>query len=312
MKRYIVITALLFSVWSVQAQNGQHIAEFSQFQHYYNPALTGYSGSAIKSFYRDRWTSVENSPLTVFVSGEMNLADLNKADSKKLQHAFGVSAMYDTYGTSTDKSLALTYSTGLKISELFHLRAGAALTYNNMSTELDNGLVFGNGSDPVLADLGDNNKLNKYGLNLGAALTAADFYVGYAAADLVQTENSDSEYFKDRYALQHIVQAGYRRMLTKSFGLTLNALYRYDKNMKGTAEGQLKGVYKNTLWLGAGYRNELAYTINAGAAFNQFRIGYSREIAAPEVNGFYRGSNEITLSYNLSRAVSKGKGLSIW
>lgn len=312
MKKYSIII-LLFSVTGVFAQNRQDVANFSQFQQYFNPALTGYTGTSIKNFYRDQYTSFEDAPRTLFLSGEASLSDITKSKAEGLQHSFGLAVLHDTYGALTDNRVNTSYSAGIQISSLFRLRAGVAATYNN--TKIDNEkLILNEGGDPAYNSLlNGNNSVNKYGVNLGVAVTSDDFYAGYSFSDLAKGGDDDNPYFDDVYVVQHAVQAGYRRAITESFGLVINGIYRYDENLKNAAEAQLKSVFFNTFWIGAGYRNDVAYTMNTGVRFKQFKLNYSRELSTGKIGTIYRGGNEITLSYNFT-PVFKGAGkvLSIW
>src|SRR5690606_7052934 len=113
MKRHAIIIGLLLGVCAVQAQHRQHVANFSQFQQYTSPALTGYTGSSAESFYRDQWRGFETAPRTFFLSGQLNLADAYpSAVSGKVQHAFGVLGLYDTHGATATQLAGISYSAG--------------------------------------------------------------------------------------------------------------------------------------------------------------------------------------------------------
>ncbi|TZF80614.1 type IX secretion system membrane protein PorP/SprF, partial [Pedobacter sp. BS3] len=157
MKRISIYLILLLIASSTQAQNRKHIANFSQFQQNFNPALTGYQGTAIKSYYRDQWASFDNAPKTLYLSGELNLADVAKTTSR-LQHGFGLSLLHDTYGALAENQLALSYSSGVQLTDKLHLRAGIALTYDNFKIDNDK-LLLDDNSDPSYMALvnGDNN-----------------------------------------------------------------------------------------------------------------------------------------------------------
>ncbi|HEY0670274.1 MAG TPA: PorP/SprF family type IX secretion system membrane protein [Sphingobacteriaceae bacterium] len=307
-KNYIVLIGLVFTGLFSNAQQRTQIANFSQFQQYYNPALTGNEGSMVKSFYRDHFDGSDEAPKTLFVAGELNLADIGgKAGTEgALTHALGLSLLNDNYGSLKNSRIALSYNSGFKLTKTLRLHAGAAVTYD--VNKFDNeGLVFDGPDDQSAL----NESINKLGVNAGVAVRAADYYIGYALTDLIEENLSDNTIFQDLYAMQHVVQAGYRRALTQSFGVIVNGIYRYDERQKSIAEAQVKGVYNNMLWIGAGYRNDLAYTVNAGIRFSQFKIGYSREVNSSSINGAFNSANEFTLSYNINSLVS-GKKLSIW
>lgn len=308
MKKYSIFITLAIVACTVQAQNRKHIAGFSQFQQYFNPALTGYQGTSVKGYYRDQFAGYDNAPKTFFASGEMNLADVLKTTSK---HSFGLSLLHDSYGALTENRIDLSYSTGVQLTEKLRLKAGMGLTYSNLKIDNER-LVMDQENDPSYTALvNDGNNSDRYALNIGVALTSDDYYVGYALNDVVKRDGSGNNNIALPYALQHVIQAGYRREINEYVGLIINGLYRYDKNQEGVAEAQLKAVLNNLFWIGAGYRYDLAYTLNAGVSVKQFRIGYAYEVNASKVSGFYKGGSEITLSYNFFPA-AEGSRLSIW
>ena len=44
------------------AQNRKFVSQFSEFQSYFNPALTGYEGSVVRGFVRNQWGGIEGAP----------------------------------------------------------------------------------------------------------------------------------------------------------------------------------------------------------------------------------------------------------
>ncbi|WP_114778536.1 PorP/SprF family type IX secretion system membrane protein [Botryobacter ruber] len=325
MKKYFILALIIGCSLGANAQNRKHTGNFSQFRQIYNPALTGHEGSMVKSFYRDQWTNFEDAPRAMFISGELNLADIKNnslfsADASQLsvaqegvQNAFGLSLLHDTFGPIKESQYAFNYSSIVPLTAKLSLRGGASLTYTNIRLNSDK-LVLNEENDQGYQNmLNGSNSQNRYGLNLGIALAGQNFYVGYAVQDAIQRTGADSKYLEDFYAMQHIAQAGFRHGLTDQLGLVVNGMYRYDANYKGVAEGQVKGVYNNIFWVGAGYRQELAYTFSGGLQLKQFRLGYTREVATGNANHVYTGGNEIVLSYSLTPVFSNiGKAVSIW
>lgn len=313
MKRYhIILIVITIAVCnSIQAQNRTHIAGFSQYQQYFNPALTGFQGTTVKSYYRDQFAGYDGAPKTTFIAAEVNLEDVVES-AAQLKQSFGISALHDTYGALGETQLAATYNMGFRLTDELTLRSGLGFTYDMFRINPDR-LVLDQENDPAYMDLmGGNNKLNRYGFNLGVAVTANDYYVGYSLNNIVKEDLSGASNTSVQYPMEHVLMAGYRWEVADAIGLVANGMYRYDNIHKGIAEVQLKGVVDNTVWLGAGYRHGLAYTFNAGVAVKQFRIGYGREISASSVSGFHRGGNEITVSYHFTPVFNKGDKLGIW
>jgi type IX secretion system PorP/SprF family membrane protein len=318
MKKYSLILLLTFAALGLQAQSRKQVAQFSLFQQYFNPAMTGFEGGQVKTLYRDQFTGFTDAPQTLFLSGEVNAADLAGAASgtgRGANSAFGLSLLRDTFGPFKETQLNGSYGYQVRLNEVLSLRAGAALTYQ--VNRLDAAKVTVDVlEDPVYQHLyGNDNQTHKLDVNAGLALTGQDFYLGYAIGDLAKGQLiSGDTYYDKTYPLQHVVQGGYRRALREDFGLVFNGIYRYDSQQKGTLEGQLKGVWHNLFWAGAGYRKDLALTFNAGVRVNQFRLAYAREVATGKADGINAGTNELMVTYQLGglNLTKAAQTLAIW
>jgi len=316
MKRVVLSIAFILSALGLQAQNRKHVANFSLFQQYFNPALTGYEGSIVKTYYRNQWTGYEDAPKTVFASAELDLADivawksgdrLVTAEGEEYSrqagaaHAFGLAVLRDDFGPFSETQLQLSFGTRVRLTESLALRWGAAATYH--ANRLNgNQLTVDQENDPMFQDyLGSTGRASKADINLGLVLTSDNFYVGYAMQDVLggKAVSGGDDYLNNTYARQHVVQAGYRVAASEQVGLVANAIYRYDKYLDETVEGQLKGVFSNTFWASAGYRKEQAYTLGAGARLGQFKVGYVYEAPVQDAKHISRSTNEVTLTYNL-------------
>lgn len=313
MKRYFSLIILIAIGGTALSQNRQDIAGFSQFNQYFNPALTGNDGTSVKSFYRDQMTSFEDAPKTLFLSGEANISDLTGKKSNNVAHGVGLAVLHDAFGALRDNRVNLSYSAGIKISSKMQLKAGAAFTYNNVKLDTDVLSLSEADDASYLSLLNGNNTINKYGVNIGVAISSDDFYAGYSLNDAVKSGDNNRPYYNDVYAVQHALQIGYRRAFSDDLGFVVNGIFRYDTHQKGIGEGQLKAVFLNTFWVGAGYRQDIAYTFNTGVRLKQFRVSYSRELNANKVSGAYRGGNELILSYNFTPLFGMAKkALDIW
>lgn len=313
MKKYSLLVLIAILYLSSNAQNRFSIANFPQFKHYLNPALTGYDGTSVQGFYRNQITTFDKAPQTYFLSGEVKLSDIkSSSEVGKVAHSIGLAAMQDAFGSTKHTGVNLSYAANTQITSKLNLRAGIALTYDNAKTHIEDINIL-DPNDPAYQALKNGNVLNKYGLNIGAALTSDNFYAGYAARDAVTSESGNIKYYSDMFILQHAVQAGYRYAFSENFGLVANGLYTYDANRKSIAEGHLKTVFMNTFWVGGGYRQNMGTILSGGVRIHQIKLGYSRELHSHKINGDRMGANEIVLSYNFTPIFEKAqKMLTIW
>ncbi|MBD1396433.1 type IX secretion system membrane protein PorP/SprF [Pontibacter sp. JH31] len=315
MNKLILIAFLFLLAFGGQAQSRKYVSNFSAYQHFYNPSLTGHEGSILKTFYRNQWTGFEDAPKTLFFSGEIDAADLSKTTDRTshyhfrnsakgyqgARHAFGFVALQDRFGPTHETQLAFNYGTGIRLSESLSLRWGAAITYNNFRLD-GNSLVVDNTSDPRYQHvMGQYNSMSKLDLNLGFALTGGNYFLGYAMQDITKGHfmTTGDAYMKDVYTRKHLVQAGFRTDLSDQFGLVTSALYQYDEQIESTLEGQAKVVYQDMLWAGGGYRNNQAFHLAAGLNYKKLRLSYAYESPIQEARSINRPTNEIGLAYTL-------------
>ncbi|NDK55708.1 PorP/SprF family type IX secretion system membrane protein [Pontibacter fetidus] len=330
MKKIYITIALVASVLGANAQNRKHVANFSLFQQYFNPALTGYEGSMVKTYYRNQWTGFEDAPKTIFASAELDMADLaswkkdgllktSEADNYNRQleakHAFGLAVLNDRFGPFTETQLHLSYGTRVRLSEKLSLRWGAAATYSSQQLDASK-LTTDQEGDPEFENFnGQTAKIGKFDLNMGLMLTAENFYLGYAMQDILKGKmTTGDDYLNNSFPQQHVVQAGYRTALTEQVGIVANGLYRYDDKLEESMEGQLKAVYQNMLWVGAGYRKDLAYSFQGGVRLSQLRLGYVYELPTADAKYMDKTTNEIMVTYNLVpvKYPKYGKKVTIW
>jgi len=317
MKTYLLSILFAAATLGLQAQNRKQVAHFSLFQPYFNPAMNGFEGSQLKTLYRDQFTGFTDAPQTMFLSAEVNTADVSLAKSAGTgaRGAFGFSLLRDTFGPFKETHLNLGYGSFVRLNEKLSLRAGAALTYQVSRLDASK-ITVDETQDAEYQNLfgTDNNQTHKLDVNAGLTLTGQIFYLGYAIQDLAKGNMLTGDHYYDRiYPWHHVVQAGYRKGLGENFGLVFNGLYRYDCQLEGTLEGQLKGVWNNRIWAGFSHRLQQATGFSAGAQVNRFRLGYAREVATGKAEGINAGTNELMVTYQLTRGLAKGgKLLPVW
>lgn len=311
MKKYSILLLFIVASWAAGAQNKLNLSGFGGIKQVYNPALTAFDGTDFRAMYRNQTTSFENAPQTILVTGQARLSDISGIGSGKIQHGVGIAIMHDDFADTKQLGAQLTYSATKQINDKIKASAGIAAVYNSFKTDLS-GLIPVDETDPAYRNQKDN-IADKFGANIGIAISGDDFYAGYSLNDGLKVANRNEEEIEDLYAMQHAVQAGYRYAFSKHFGLVGNAIYRYDEVQKGLAEGQVKAVFVDKYWLAGGYRQDLGSSIGAGFRLGQLQISYARELHTHKMAGRRRGANEIMLSYHLTPIFKGAKDkLNIW
>jgi type IX secretion system PorP/SprF family membrane protein len=324
-KNTLLVLLVILSYTVSKGQNRKHAANFSTFQHYYNPAFTGFRGSVVKAYYRNQWAGFEGAPKTLFVSAEINLTrpaeSLNASPEEQdsevkpgIQHAIGFSALSDSFGPFVENQIFANYRSSVHLTHKLQLHAGATLSLHTQALD-GSKLTAEEANDPSLGKhINQTTKSSRYDLNIGVALTGENFYLGYGMQNIKGDFGpSKDNFFRSNYALHHVVQAGYRTGLSEEIGVVLNGLMRYDDLLKETLEGQLKTVMYSRAWIGFGYRKSLAYSFQTGFRVKQLQLGYAYEVPIGRAQ-FLGSTNEVMVSYDLRKATySKySRKMSIW
>ncbi|MBA4057258.1 MAG: hypothetical protein C0490_21270 [Marivirga sp.] len=325
-KKIILIAFALFVCQASQAQSRKHASNFSLFQQYYNPAFTGFQGSVVKSYYRNQWAGFDGAPKTFFISGEVNLADYQRGAAPLMedgaavaktgiQHSVGLSVLHDTFGPFVENQISASYRSLINLTEKVRLQAGAAITYHAQMLD-GNKLTSDEANDPLLQNyMNRTSRSGRMDFNIGVALSGQDFYAGYSMQNIRGgLGGSKNDFFRNNSKMHYILQGGYRKAVSDKIGLVFNGLVRFDDQLKETLEGQVKGVFFNTAWLGLGYRHSLAYSLNVGFRMKQIQIGYAYEIPTGDAQMTGSSTNELMITYDLKKIIHQKltRQISIW
>lgn len=307
MKKNIRNIAMVFLVLSgvltAKAQSRKHISNFSHFQSYFNPALTGYEGSTIRGFVRNQWSGFEGAPKTYFISAELDFGELAGEEDPALMGKNAVSAnmLHDTYGAFRETELLLSYASRVRLTEHHNLRLGVGLNYQSIRLD-GNSLTTEEQNDPTLGQyFGQFSNMNVIDFNLGIALTHAKYYVSYGMHRVAGGKITSGDEFMDGYPTAIMVQAGYRESISENLGVIFNAFYRSQKDMKDNLEFNLKALLMDRVWVGMGHRVNYASNAQLGILTNRLRIGYLYEFSTGGGYNLPGNTHEFTAVFNLFR-----------
>lgn len=312
MRVAILMVLLTIVSFSAAGQSRKAIGNFSQLKLYYNPSLTAFDGSQLNTLYRNQWTGFEDAPRTIALAAEFKLADLSRKNAYQLssngslqttgQHAIGLLLLRDSFGPFSETQVHLNYSSAITLNPNLVLRWGAGLNYALLALD-GNKLTLDNQNDPRYTDLlNRNSRSGKLDLGVGLALSSRNFYVSYAMQDITEGKalRTGDEFMSEMYARKHVGMAGMRANVSDNLAFVLNGLYQYDALSESMVEAQLKGVYHDSFWIGAGYRNNLAFTATAGFSISNLMVSYLYENPIANAATIDKPTNEIAVAYRLN------------
>ncbi|ERM80229.1 hypothetical protein P872_14060 [Rhodonellum psychrophilum GCM71 = DSM 17998] len=302
-----IILGLLVALFShsgnLQAQSRKFISQFSHFQGYFNPALTGYEGSVVRGFVRNQWGGIEGAPKTYFISAEMDFGELaGEVDPGLLgKNAFSVNLLQDNYGAFRENEITVNYAARIRLSERHNLRLGTGVSYQSIRLD-GNALSAEEASDPTIGKyLGSFSNLNVLDFNVGMALTHANYYFSYGIHRVNGGSIQNGDEFMDGYPAEQMVQAGYRNALSENLSVTANGFYRSRKNLPDVTEFNIKVLLMDRVWIGAGHRLDYATNGQIGFLTGKLRLGYAYEF--PMANSYLMPGavHEFSVALNLFR-----------
>lgn len=275
-------------------QSRKYISQFTQFQSYYNPGLTGYEGSAVRGFVRNQWSGVEGAPKTRFLSLELDFGEFGGLEDPALmgKNAMSLNMLHDTYGAFQETELIGAYASRIRISDRHNLRLGAGVNY--LSVRLDgNALTVEQSQDASVGQyVGSFANMQILDFNLGLALTHENYYLSYGMHNVNGGRLSTGDNFMDGNPVSMIVQAGYRVPINESIIGIGNFFYRRQEGFADNTEFNLKALMLKTFWVGAGHRFNYANSLHVGYLGGNFRLGYVYEYPTTSSRQFLGNTHE--------------------
>ena len=317
MKKIYIICLLIFgTVSAVQGQSRKYISQFSHFQNYYNPGLTGYEGSVARGFVRNQWVGFEGAPKTMFASIELDFAEISKSTDPALlgKNAAGLSVLHDQYGAFQETEIIASYASRIRVSQNHNLRLGAGVNFN--SVRLDGNLLSVEQiDDPTTAQyLNQFANMQVIDFNIGLAFTHRDYYLSYGMHNVNKGALSSGDVFMEKKPSVSIVQAGYRQALSQNMAVISNFMYRSQEDLPDNIEFNVKALLMDKLWIGAGHRINYANNFQLGFLLNKLSFGYVYETPMNRSYLLPNNTHEFMASINLfkSNSRSNSKEVLIW
>tara|TARA_B100000795_G_C22804777_1_gene444135 strand:+ start:2516 stop:3493 length:978 start_codon:yes stop_codon:yes gene_type:complete len=263
MKRVFTIAIILFSVFSVRAQQDAQFSQNMFLNNAINPGATGIKGMhCFNLVSREQWVGFEGSPFTGLLSynGPINTLD---------NVGIGAVVVYDKIGFEQNVSFKLTGA--------YHLPLGAG----KLGLGLDLGLIQKNFSGVVKAqDISDPTILNingskARGFDLGFGVfyhVPNRLYFGISGQKLIPqqlTLNNANSKLK-----QHVyITGGYYYPVTPKIVLKPNMLIKTDLSST-QMDLNITLEFNQAFWIGTSYRVQDAIVANVGFQFkNKLKIG---------------------------------------
>ncbi len=287
-----VVVLLLINSVKVKGQNEPLYTQYINNQLTFNPAYAGSNELLCAQLTsRNQWVGFNGRPVT-------NAFTIHSPIISK-QMGGGLSIVNDQLGPIYQNSIYVDYAYKLKVNEKGYLslglKAGVDISQFNKSDMGD----FIN-DDPSFNEAAENSFSLNFGL--GAYYVSPSFYVGVGVPRLVKNSfNSPEQVQFEATALHYYLSAGAILDINKELKYRPSFQSRVVMNAPVLMELMNWGIYKNTYWLGVGYR--LNDSVNLGLqvqASQQIRVGYTYDYALSDFGKYSQGTHEVSISFDFS------------
>lgn len=318
MRKLVVLIVSNMMLFTAVAQQRPHYSQYVQNMSVLNPAVTGLnSGKDLRFGLRTQWQGLENAPKTSYVSFSMPISfggDMANYRSNDLgvtepqtrddsfdytasmpHHSFGALFINDKAGPLNRMTGNFTYAYHLAIGDRANLSVGVGLGVNRLGLDAQS-LIFDEPGDPVVANAGQINKFTP-DLNAGVYFYSANYYIGASMQQIIKNKLAfDGAFNTGKEVAHYFLTGGYQFWIGNDFSLTPSVMLKVVSPLPKAFDLNLKFAYRDTFWVGGGYRKNDAFFGNVG--FNIAKIvgvGYAYDYTTSQLRTASSGSHEISL-----------------
>ncbi|MBW6459433.1 MAG: type IX secretion system membrane protein PorP/SprF [Bacteroidales bacterium] len=311
----LIFSLIVVVFWQAGSVQGQQEPNFSQYMFYdlvQNPGAAGNTNAVcITGANRMQWTGfgkedgAQVAPRTYFVAGSLPI--------RILRGGVGLVIMQDALGYEKTIGVKIGYAHQRNVG-LGRLGIGTQVEFNNRSIDFSR-LRPNEELDPLLQGLAKESDI-LIDFSLGLLYRVPDsYYIGISGLHLVQT--------KGKPISNESTNSGVKMKLDRTFFITGGYEYTFRGNPDfellpsaiietnlSTYQAEVNATvrYKETVWLGAGYRWSESVILLLGLKFKDFLIGYSYDINVSKLAlPVFGGSHEIMLNYCFKLELDKGR-----
>lgn len=295
MLRRILLVVLALQVGHAGAQQLPQLTQYQFNDYVVNPAVAGSRPFfELRSAHRYQWVGIQDAPRTFTFSGSSPIGE---------KMGLGGYIFTDIVGPTRRTGVQFSYAYHLKLTQ--DIKLSLAVSAGMLQFLIDGSKIqFHDPSDPVMDDQlrGDLLPDAKFGMYL----YSPRFWFGATAPQLLQNK----VYFLDeasetlsRMEDHYYVTGGYRFLIGEDWKVEPSFLLKYTSPVPAKLDLTATVRYKDTFWIGAGYRTNDAYSAMVGYWMKKtFQFGYSYDIITSNLRNYSTGTHEVMLAITLGRS----------
>ena len=297
MKKNIFILALLFTSFSIFAQQENHYTMFMYNKIMYNPAFAGSREvPSVMALYRNQWITYKGAPQSQLVNFDTPMGGTRAS--------LGVQLSRHTIGIQRDLIGNLAYSYALVHTKKTSLRLGISGSYRNYSYNFNDPTLYirdGVTNDPSLTDA-SLASISKANVGAGAYFDYKNFYIGVSVPNIYQNSLGVGAALQSRH---YYAMMGALLPLTSKVQMKPAVSFRYVKNIPMSFDANLMFIFMKKFHVGGSFRldsqakSEGLDVITYIQVLDQLGVGLSYDLSVNKLSSANKGSIEALIRYDL-------------
>ena len=292
--RHLLLSCLVVLVMNA---NGQQLPQLTQYQfndYIFNPAIAGSRPFfELRSGHRYQWVGIQDAPRTFTFSGTTPVGE---------KMGVGGYLFTDIVGPTRRTGFQLSYAYHLRLTE--DVKLSLSVSAGLLQFLIDGSKIqFHDPGDPVLDDQLRGELLPD--AKFGFYLYGERFWFGATAPQLLRNKVTfldEAGETLSRMEDHYYAMGGYRFPLGEDWKLEPSFLVKYTSPVPAKIDLNATVRYKDTFWLGAGYRTNDAYCAMVGYWLKKtFQFGYSYDIITSNLRNYSTGTHEVMLAITLGK-----------
>jgi len=298
MKKAIFVVMFNLMSLLVVGQSNIRLNNYWGNAHYINPASIYDKYQAVFSMAaRKQWVGVTGAPMTFFASGSTYIENLNTQ--------LGLIAIQDKIGYTSVTNLDLTYAYAIKLEHDWQFHFGMGLTYQSLSYDISK-VDLSSGYDPQAYQ----NLLSEDNFNsdLGIEVSNPSFRIGLSSQNIFSVFSTDRKYQTNTNFLYTRFRQPVSNSLSLGFGvcgIQYSNMYQAEFNLTSyfkVAERTGLSETPDLFDVGLFYRTKSEIGLIFGFDLSEaIHLSYSYDYNVSGINRSSIGTNELMITYNLSR-----------
>lgn len=292
--RHLLLSCLVVLVMNA---NGQQLPQLTQYQfndYIFNPAIAGSRPFfELRSGHRYQWVGIQDAPRTFTFSGTTPVGE---------KMGVGGYLFTDIVGPTRRTGFQLSYAYHLRLTD--DVKLSLSVSAGLLQFLIDGSKIqFHDPGDPVLDDQLRGELLPD--AKFGFYLYGERFWFGATAPQLLRNKVTfldEAGETLSRMEDHYYAMGGYRFPLGEDWKLEPSFLVKYTSPVPAKIDLNATVRYKDTFWLGAGYRTNDAYCAMVGYWLKKtFQFGYSYDIITSNLRNYSTGTHEVMLAITLGK-----------